>query len=109
MLVTAALVSVIMISADRLGTSLSGIISTFPVIASVVGSFTHYRWGSEAVTVMMRGLAVSLLSFVGFFYVLGVMLVPYGAVSAFAAATLVSISGSLLVIWLLSPKRRARP
>jgi hypothetical protein len=109
MLVTAALVTAIMVGADRLGTALSGITSTFPVIASVVGSFTHYRWGSEALIVMMRGLAVSLLSFVGFFYVLGVMLVPYGAVSAFAAATIVSITGSLLVIWLLSPSRRAGP
>jgi hypothetical protein len=106
-LVTAGLVTIIMLSTEVLGTALSGIVSTFPVIATVVASFTHHRWGAEVVIVLLRGLAISLLSFVGFFTVIGVGLTQIGLVPSFALATLVSIAGSLIGMAMLSQQRRS--
>ena len=58
---TGALVTVLILAADALGPQLSGIVSTYPVILTVVGTFTHHRWGREAAWRVMRGLTVSLV------------------------------------------------
>lgn len=107
MLATALLVAVIMLSADRLGPALSGIIASFPVITTVVVAFSHYRWGAAAATLMLRSLLLSLLSFIGFFLVLGWALVPLGIPVAFALATCVSIAGgTVLTLGLRAVSRR---
>ena len=54
-----------------MGPQLSGIMSTYPVIVTVVGTFTHHRWGREAVWRMLRGITASLVGFVAFFLVVG--------------------------------------
>ena len=71
MLMTFALVAVIMLERGRLGPQLSGIVSTYPVILIVIGSFTHQQWGVDAVWRVLRGLTVSLAKFVAFFLVVG--------------------------------------
>ena len=63
-----------MLTADAMGPQLSGIMSTYPVIVTVVGTFTHHRWGREAVWRMLRGLTVSLFAFVVFFLIVGLAL-----------------------------------
>ena len=78
MLVTLALVAVIMLTADALGPQLSGIVSTYPVILTVVGTFTHQQWGRDAVRRVLRGVAVSLTSFVAFFLVVGLTMPTAG-------------------------------
>ena len=57
-----------------MGPQLSGIMSTYPVIVTVVGTFTHHRWGREAVWRMLRGITASLVGFVAFFLVVGLAL-----------------------------------
>ena len=100
MLAALALVSVIMLTADALGPRLSGIVSTFPVIVTVVGAFTHHRWGPDAIRRMLRGLAQALFAFVAFFVVVGWSLPVVGLVAAFALATVVAlgISAALLAL-----------
>ena len=67
MLTAFALVAIIMLSADVLGARLSGIVSTYPAMVTVIGTFTHRQWGLDAVRHMLRGLTLSLLVFVAFF------------------------------------------
>ena len=100
MLVALALVAVIMLTADALGPQLSGIVSTYPVILTVVGTFTHQQWGRDAVRRVLRGLAVSLTSFVAFFLVVGMTMPTVGVEGSFALASVpaVAISGLLLKI-----------
>jgi hypothetical protein len=86
MLATAALVAVITLSADVLGPEISGIVATFPVILTVVGAFTHHRWGRAAVTQLARGITLSLLSFVAFFLVVGSTVTELGLVVSYAIA-----------------------
>ena len=99
MLVTFALVGAIMLSAEALGPQLSGIVSTYPVILTVVGSFTHHQWGRDAVRRLLRGLMLSLFAFVVFFLVVGTALPVLGLVAAYAlaAGAAIAIGGLLLV------------
>jgi hypothetical protein len=98
MLATIALVGIISVTADLLGARLSGIVATFPVIVSVVGAFTHGRWGRDAMRQMLRGLAVSLLAFVAFFLVVGLTLPTAGLVHSYVSAVAAALFVSSLVL-----------
>lgn len=100
MLATAFLVVVIALTADELGPVLSGIVSTFPVIMTVIGTFTHARWGGGAATVLLRAILVSMLSFVLFFVVVAETVVALGLAQAYLWATLTSLvtSAAILVV-----------
>jgi hypothetical protein len=89
---TLGLVAIIMLSADALGPRLSGVASTYPVILTVIGAFAHQQSGRDAVLRVLRGLTVSLLSFVAFFLVVGWMLAPLGLAGAFTVASAVSLT-----------------
>jgi len=107
MLVTLVLVAVILLTADLLGPQLSGIVATYPVIFTVLGAFTHHQWGRDAARRLLRGLAISLISFVAFFLVVGLTLPAAGVAGAFVLASLpaVTISG---LLFRLSRMRTAR-
>jgi hypothetical protein len=100
MFATFVLVAVIMTGADLLGPQRSGILASFPVIVTVIGSFTQSQSGSDAVLRMLRGISLSLLAFAAFFLVLGHALPRFGIVPSFivAAVTALSIS-ALLITW----------
>ena len=100
MLATGALVALITLSADKLGPQFSGIVATYPVILTVVGAFTHYRWGWPAVVQLARGITLSLLSFVAFFLVVGSIVAGRGLVTSYVVAATASLamSGGLIVL-----------
>ncbi len=98
MMAGTVLVLVLTAAAARIGPTLSGLVSTFPVIASVLAAFTHGTAGTRE----MRGLADSLLrglpSFAVFTTVVSLTLSGGGIVVAFLAATLsLSTSHALLI------------
>jgi len=100
MLATLVLVTAIMLSADLLGPRLSGIVSTFPVIVTVVGAFTHHQWGPDAVRRMLRSLTLSLLAFVAFFLVAGTTMPDVGLAMSFVLGTVAAlpVSAALLAL-----------
>ena len=106
---TLVLVAIIMLSADAIGGRRSGIIASYPVIVTVIGSFTYHQWGRDAVLRILRGATLSLLGFVGFFLAVGLAMPVIGLVPAFLAgvATTLTISATSLGlnVWLL--RRRA--
>ena len=106
MLVTLGLVAVIMLSADLLGPQLSGIVATYPVIFTVLGAFTHHQWGRDAARRLLRGLAISLISFVAFFLVVGLTLPAAGVEGSFLLASLPAVAISMLL--LQASRMRAR-
>jgi hypothetical protein len=107
MATTAALVTALMLTADALGPQLSGIVSTYPVILTVVGTFTHHRWGPEAVWSILRGLTRSLVTFVAFFLVVGLTLPTVGLAGAYLLASVVAIALASL-LFALNSTRAAR-
>jgi hypothetical protein len=98
MLVALCLVAVIMTTADALGPRLSGIVSTYPVILTVVGAFTHERWGRDAVRRLLRGVALSLLSFAAFFLVVGLAMPMAGVEGSFALACVPTLAISAVLL-----------
>jgi hypothetical protein len=92
MIATGVLVAVLLLTADALGPRLSGILSTYPVIVTVVGTFTHYSRGREALWRMLRGVTASLFSFVVFFLVVGASLTRLGLWTAYVLASVVALT-----------------
>ncbi len=74
-------------AAPVLGPVASGIVSGFPVYATVLAVFNHRAAGPEPAAGVMRGLVVGLFGFASFFLVIALSLVSLGAIAAFALAT----------------------
>jgi hypothetical protein len=91
MLVTTALVFGLTELAPLLGPRLSGVLATFPVYAAILTVFAHRAGPAPAVQVL-RGLLVGLLSFAGFFVVLGGLLERLGVAGGFVVATAAALS-----------------
>lgn len=106
MVATAILVTIITVSAEVLGPELSGIVAGYPVIFSVIGVFTHSQWGWVALAQLARGVAISLTSFVAFFFVVAVTVETIGLVWAFVLAVLAALTTSAAV--LLSTTKRPK-
>jgi hypothetical protein len=111
MATAAVLVAVLVASAEALGPRLAGILSTYPLIVSITGAFTHHRWGRDAVWHVLRGVAASLFSFVAFFLVVGLALPSTGAVGAYALAAMTALvmTAGLVAAHRLREARSARP
>lgn len=105
MMATGALVATIVTAADALGPQLSGILGTYPVILTVVCAFTHRTWGADAVLRVLRGVTVSLFSFVVFFLVVGTLLPGVGLVLSYVCALLIAVTMTSAMLFL----NRARP
>jgi hypothetical protein len=91
MLVAALFVWVLTASANFLGPILSGLLSPFPVINSVVAPFTQRRSGAMAATQLLRGVVMGLCSFACFYVVLSVLLPSQPLLIAYGGATAASL------------------
>jgi hypothetical protein len=104
MIATFALVSVIMVSADRLGPQRSGLVASYPVILTVIGAFTHSQLGQNGLLQVLRGISLSLLAFTGFFATVGMATPIIGQISAYAVAAIVALTISgCLIAWSRRP------
>jgi hypothetical protein len=92
------LVAGIMTGADLLGPQRSGILASYPVILTVIGSFTHHQWGRDAALRVLRGISLSLLGFVGFFVVIGYVLPVFGLEASFGLAALAGLLTSAVLL-----------
>jgi hypothetical protein len=77
--------------ASTLGARTSGVVASFPLIGAAFGVLAHRADGPRAGVAALRGMVAALFSFAFFFFVLGLALPRAGALSAFAAATLVAL------------------
>ena len=98
MIATAALVGIITLLAGVLGPERIGIVSTYPVILSVIGAFTHAQWGWPATVQLARGVSLSLLSFVVFFLILGLFAERVGLTWSFALASGAALGISTVMV-----------
>jgi len=98
MLATALMVAAISFAADRIGARLSGVVASFPVITTVVGCFTHARWGAASVVRILLAMTLSLIAFVAFFTVTALGLPVWGILPTFALAALAGIAVSAVFI-----------
>lgn len=99
MVATLVLVGLILVTSERVGPTVSGIVATYPVIATVIGSFTHHHAGADAVIRLFRAMLLSLLSFTTFFLVVGSTVGEVGLVPAFGMAAAAALAMSAVMLW----------
>jgi hypothetical protein len=92
--------------AGWLGPQLSGLLAPFPVIATVLATFTHAQHGHEEVRRLLRWLLGGYGAFALFCFTLAVALRPLGTAAAFLLATAVAL---LTQGAILAAMARARP
>ena len=85
--------------AHRLGPTLSGALTPFPVAISILLAFNHAQQGSAAAISFLRGFMPGMWAFTAFCYVLSVGVVPLGAALAFAVALACTLSIQAGVLW----------
>jgi hypothetical protein len=86
MIAGATLVVAVTAAAGALGPSLAGLLTPFPIAATVLTVFAHRNQGSAFAVQLLRGLLRGLLGMTAFFLVLALGLEPLGVAGAFALA-----------------------
>jgi len=92
MLVATTFVIVLTAAAPALGARLAGLLSPFPLYATVLAVFAHRLQGGDAAVGVLRGLVLGLFGFAGFFAVVALLLVPDGMAIAFSMALVVALA-----------------
>jgi hypothetical protein len=98
MLVATTFVVALTELAGVLGPQLSGLLSPFPIFATILSVFAHRFQGGYVAGQVLRGVVAGTFSFAVFFVVLGGLIVPWGIAPAFGCAilaTLLTQGGSL--------------
>ena len=85
------LVLVLTAVAGWLGPQLSGLLAPFPIIASVLATFTHTQRGVDETRRLLRGLLSGFVAFALFCFALALALAALDVASAFALAVGVAL------------------
>jgi hypothetical protein len=95
-----ALVLTLTAVAGWLGPQLSGLLAPFPIIATVLATFTHAQRGTDELLRLLRGLVSGFGAFALFCFALALSLRRLDTASAFALATAVALltQGAALVV-----------
>ena len=101
MLVGTAFVVGLTSVADHLGPQLSGLLTTFPVFASILATFTHHFQGAASARRLLRGVVAGFFTFAIFFLIIAGLVERWGIVATFGGAILVALvmhGGSLFLL-----------
>jgi hypothetical protein len=93
---TAALVLLLTGLAGSLGPRLSGLLASFPVLATVLAAFTHAQDGPAAAAQLLRGFATGLVAFAVFCFSVAELLPGHSVAVAFLASAGISIAAHVL-------------
>jgi hypothetical protein len=94
----AALVFILTSAANRLGSSISGILTPFPVATAILAGFTHAQRGSAASIEFLRAFIPGLCSFAVFCAVLTFALPALSVAWSFVAALAVQLILQILML-----------
>ena len=88
-----ALVLVVTLTAVAgwLGPQLSGLLAPFPIISTVLATFTHVQRGPDELLRLLRGMISGFVAFALFCFALALALPRLGVAGAFALATAVAL------------------
>jgi len=92
MLAGAALTLAVTSLAAVIGSSWSGMLAVFPLLAIVLSVFSHRASGPAFAATLLRGMILGLYAFTSFCLTLAVLLPRQGVGLAFASATAVAIA-----------------
>ena len=87
-----ALVLALTTAAGWLGPQLSGLLAPFPVITTVLATFTHSQRGAGEAVRLLRGMLTGFVAFALFCFTLTVSLRGATVATAFALATVAALA-----------------
>ena len=90
MISATVLVFVITGIAQWLGPQLTGLLTPFPVYATILAVFTHRSEGGPQAIKLLRGVVAGSLTFTTFFLIISATIANWGVGLAFASAILIS-------------------
>jgi hypothetical protein len=93
---TAALVLVLTGLAGSLGPHLSGLLASFPVLATVLAAFTHAQDGPAAAAQLLRGFSTGLVTFAIFCFCVAELLPDHGVAVTFLASAAVAVAAHVV-------------
>jgi len=107
MLVATAFVLLLTGFAALLGPQLSGLLSPFPIFASILGVFTHRFQSASSARRLLRGVVIGSFTFATFFLVIASLIERWGIAAAFILAVLAAMvmHGSSLFLMRREEKR----
>jgi hypothetical protein len=105
----AALVVALSAVSGWLGPRLSGLLAPFPIVATVLATFTHAQRGVDDVRRMARGMVAGFCAFALFCFTLSVALRTLDIATSFAVATAVALATQALMLRLLYLRSADRP
>ncbi len=97
----AALVLTLAAVSGWLGPQVSGLLAPFPIIATVLATFTHAQRGVDDVRRMSRGMVTGFCAFALFCFTVSLALRTLDIASAFALATVVALATQTVMLGLL--------
>jgi uncharacterized membrane protein (GlpM family) len=89
---TAALVLLLTGLAGTLGPHLSGLLASFPVLATVLAAFTHAQAGPAAAAQFLRGFATGLVAFAVFCFAVAELLPHMSIAAAFLISSGIALA-----------------
>jgi hypothetical protein len=89
---TAVLVLALTGLAGALGPRLSGLLASFPVLATVLAAFTHVQEGPAAAAQLLRGFATGLVAFAVFCFAVAELLPSHGIAVTFVLGSLAALA-----------------
>lgn len=96
-LITGLVLGVTLI-APHIGPGASGVVASFPLMATILGVFAHRVAGPHAARQVMRGLVAGLFGFAAFFYVVSLLLARYGLVVSYGSAAACAVALQVLAL-----------
>ena len=94
----ALLTLAVSLSAAHIGTAWSGLLTTYPVLGTVLAVFSHRNHGASFVIELLRSMATGMYSFATFFLVLALLLANQGTATAFVVAIVAGLSMQLATL-----------
>ena len=88
--------------AHSLGPRLSGLLTPFPVAATILGGFTHHFEGAAAAVRLFRGLLAGLFAFAAFFLLIAVTIESWGLGASFGVASFATLTLHGASLWFLN-------
>ena len=85
--------------AERLGPTVSGALTPFPVASSIMLGFSHAQQGPSAAISFARGFMLGMWSFAAFVYMVSIAIVPLGTALGFVAALACAFAIQGAVLW----------
>jgi uncharacterized membrane protein (GlpM family) len=104
-----ALVLTLTAVAGWLGPQVSGLLAPFPIIATVMATFTHAQRGIEQLLRMLRGLLSGFGAFALFCFSLALLLRHLSTAESFVAATSLALLAQAVVMALSREEHAALP